>query len=155
MRFFDSNGPLRGKKRSVHEGGIRIPMIVRVPPSVRTAGSPAPGHRRPHAGRGLGPAADLRRPGRRTDPAAHRRHLVRADPARRGDSRGHDHLYWQYRGQRFGEAVRFGKWKAVRYDRGRVELYRIGRDPRERHDIARRHPAVARKAARLMHHAAA
>ena len=43
VRFFDSNGPLRGKKRSVHEGGIRIPMIVRVPPSVRTADSPAPG----------------------------------------------------------------------------------------------------------------
>ena len=142
------------RKRSVHEGGIRIPLIVRVPPSVRTAGSPAPGTvvRTPVAVWDLLPTfADLAggRTPRRIDG-------ISFAPTLRGARQpGHDHLYWQYRGQRFGEAVRFGNWKAVRYDRGRVELYRIGRDPRERHDIARRHPAVARKAARLMHHAAA
>jgi arylsulfatase A-like enzyme len=154
VRFFNSNGPLRGKKRSVHEGGIRIPMIVRVPLSLRTADSPAPGTviRTPVAVWDLLPTfADLAggRTPRRLDG-------ISFVPTLRGRRQPrHDHLYWQYRGQRFGEAVRFGKWKAVRYDRGRVELYRIGRDPRERHDIARRHRAVARKAARLMHHAAA
>ncbi len=29
VEFFDSNGPLRGVKRDVYEGGIRIPFIVR------------------------------------------------------------------------------------------------------------------------------
>ncbi len=36
--FFDSNGPLQGYKRSLHDGGIRVPTIVRWPARVR-AGS--------------------------------------------------------------------------------------------------------------------
>ncbi|MDQ3439449.1 MAG: sulfatase-like hydrolase/transferase, partial [Planctomycetota bacterium] len=32
--FFDSNGPLRGLKRDVYEGGIRVPLIVRWPAKV-------------------------------------------------------------------------------------------------------------------------
>ncbi len=33
--FFDSNGPLKGYKRSMHEGGIRVPMIARWPGKVK------------------------------------------------------------------------------------------------------------------------
>ena len=125
--FFDSNGPLRGKKRSLHEGGIRIPMIARIPTDVRTATSPAPGTvvRTPIAVWDLLPTfADLAG-------ASVPRGLdgISFGPTLRGQrQRRHDHLYWQHRGDRFGEAVRFGRWKAVRYDRGRVKLFRLDRD---------------------------
>lgn len=33
--FFDSNGPLTGYKRSMHEGGIRVPLIARWPGKVK------------------------------------------------------------------------------------------------------------------------
>ena len=28
-KFFESSGPLRGFKRSLHEGGVRSPLLVR------------------------------------------------------------------------------------------------------------------------------
>ena len=152
VSFFDSNGPLRGKKRSLHEGGIRIPMIVRVPPSLRTSGSPAPGNvvRTPVAVWDLLPTfAELA--GGRIPRGIDGRSF--AALLRGGRRRGDSRLYWQHRGEHLGEAVRFGPWKAVRYGGGRVELYRLDRDIRELHDVSRRHRAVARKAARLMHHA--
>jgi arylsulfatase A-like enzyme len=149
VRFFDSNGPLQGKKRSLHEGGIRIPMIARLPATVRTADSPAPG-------------AVIRTPIAVWDLLPTFAHLAGARiprgldgisfaPTLRGlRQRTHSHFYWQHRGERFGEAVRFGKWKAMRHDRGRIRLYRLDRDLGEVHDVAGRHPAVARRAARLM-----
>ena len=150
--FFNSNGPLRGKKRSLHEGGIRIPMIVRLPPSLTTGTSPAPGTvvRTPVAVWDLLPTFAELAGGRipRGIDGVSFAALLRGGRRRR-DSR----LYWQHRGDRLGEAVRFGPWKAVRYGGGRVELYRLDRDLDERHDVARRHRAVARRAARMMHHA--
>ena len=148
VRFFDSNGPLQGKKRSLHEGGIRIPMIARLPETVRTADSPAPAPSSAPRSR-CGTCC----PPSRTWPGHGSPAGSTASPSRRPCAvcaNGATHFYWQHRGERFGEAVRFGKWKAMRYDRGRVRLYRLDRDLGEVHDVAGRHPAVARRAARLM-----
>jgi len=166
---FDANGPLRGYKRNLYEGGIRVPFIAwspgRVPPGVSD---------RPLAHIDVLPTlaglSGARAP--RTDGLS-------AVPALAGTRRtGHrpGHLYW-YRNDKYAtrradraehgrmkhlaEAVRDGDWKAIRYAPGRdrtapdrrwhVELYDLATDPGERHDVAGRHPKVADRLVRLMH----
>src|SRR5262249_2555081 len=34
-KFFQSSGPLRGGKRDLYEGGVRVPMIVRWPAKIK------------------------------------------------------------------------------------------------------------------------
>ena len=77
--FFNSSGGLRGIKRDLYEGGIRVPMIVRWPGTV-----PAGRDQRASLG-ALGHAADARRPRRRQGAGGHRRHVdgARACAAKR------------------------------------------------------------------------
>ena len=71
-RFFESSGPLRGIKRDLYEGGIRVPMIARWPARIRGGAD-----ERFSVGL-LGRAAYACRAGRRQDAAGTRRHLRRS-----------------------------------------------------------------------------
>ncbi len=148
--FFDSNGPLRGIKRDVYEGGIRVPMIARVPQSLRASGGvAAPGTvvDTPVAVWDV-PATFAELAGTVVPTASDSVSFV---PALRGrDLAGHDHLYWQFLEGGYDEAVRFGQWKAVRHDRGPIELFQLNRDLSETTDVAHRFPSVVRRAERLM-----
>ncbi len=145
--FFDSNGILRGIKRDVYEGGIRVPMIARVPGSRRGRVV-----REPIAVWDLLPTfaalARTRMP-RDLDGIS----FARTFRGRR--QQGHDHLYWQFDEGGFDEAVRFGPWKAVRLEDQPTELYRLDRDASETTDLADRWPGLVRYAERLMARAVA
>lgn len=70
----------------------------------------------------------------------------------RGAQRQHDRLYWEFFEQGSSQAVRMGRWKAVRQPMltGRVELYDLGTDPSESRDVAREHADVAARLAGVM-----
>jgi len=63
------------------------------------------------------------------------------------DQKQHEYLYWEFHEKGGRQAVRKGKWKAVRYDvfknpDGPLELYDLEKDQGEENNIASEHPDV-------------
>ena len=61
--------------------------------------------------------------------------------------KAHDYLYWRYGSK---QAVRQGKWKAVRNGKRPVELYDLDADIGEQNDTAARHPEVVDSMEKIM-----
>ena len=136
--FFDSNGPWRGYKRDVYEGGIRVPMIVSWP-----------GHIRPGTETDfLCSFWDLMPTFRDLTGAASPDgmdgvSLLPLLTGRKGQ-REHDYLYFEFQELGGRQALRQGPWKLVhmdiRSDNSRYELYNLDDDPGEEHDLAASYP---------------
>jgi len=130
---FDANGPLRGFKRDLYEGGIRVPTIAWWPGVVEagTTCSEALAF-----WDFLPTACELA--GTKAPPGLDGISFVNA--LRGMKQRSHDYLYWKY-GRK--EAVRAGNWKLVRTDAAKpAELYDLKNDPGEKSNVAGEHKAV-------------
>jgi arylsulfatase A-like enzyme len=157
--FFSSAGPLRGLKRDLYEGGIRVPLIVRwpgrinpgqvnddpwafwdfLPTAVDIAGAPGTLD-------GLGMPAPL------TNSTAASQAPVPGNldgrsmlPTLLGQTQTnrHEFLYWEFHERGFQQAVRMGDWKALRLQPGLpLELYNLKTDLGEKHNVAAQNPEV-------------
>ncbi len=136
--FFQSRGPLRGIKRDLYEGGVRVPAMARWPEHIRRGVSeqvwafwdflPTAAEL---AGAPIPPGLD----GASIAPA-----LLG------GPEQPHRPLYWEFHERGFSQAVRTGNWKGVRPGKGRpLELYDLSTDLGEQHDVAGAHPEVVRR----------
>jgi len=145
--LFDSNGPLRGMKRDLYEGGIRVPTLAWWPGTV-PAGSVS--DHIGYFGDWMATAAELA--GTRPPEAVDSISFVPTLRGRRQQQRQHEYLYWEFYERGGKQAVRAGKWKAIRKPmfHGRTELYDLSRDPGETTDLARQHPDVVRRLEKLM-----
>jgi arylsulfatase A-like enzyme len=137
--FFKSSGGLRGIKRDLYEGGIRVPMIASWPGTIPKGRVSA----HPWAHWDVFPTlAEIAgvRPPAGLDGLSMTRAL-------RGVSQPtHDFFYWEFHEHGFQQAVRMGRWKAVRLSKdGALELYDLEVDPGEQHDVAAVHPDIVNR----------
>lgn len=137
--LLNSRGPLRGWKRDLTDGGIRVPMIVRWPGKIEAATTSdfvwAFWDFLPTAV----DLAGLEKPDY-TDGQS----IV---PTLLGQSqKEHEFLYWEFFERGFQQAVRYQDFKALRLNQDRaLELYRVTEDPQELNNIASSHPEVISK----------
>jgi arylsulfatase A len=146
---FHATCPLRGKKRFLYEGGIRVPMIVRWPGRIGAGQTSA----LPWAQWDLmatlaelaGAGVPLHTDGISVAPT------LMGRPERQASR---EYLYWEYQ-QGKQQAVRMGRWKAVRIGGTRepIELYELTTDPGESRNVADAHPEIVEKIRRIMEEA--
>jgi arylsulfatase A-like enzyme len=147
--FFHSTGKFRGIKRDLYEGGIRVPTIAWWP------GTVPPGSENDlqwYAGDLLATAAELA--GAAVPDGLDSDSLA---PALRGQA-GADKwkrvspLYWETYEGPTSQAVRFGKWKAIRTPMftGEIELYDLSHDFGEKQNYAKRRLDLTNHATNLL-----
>jgi arylsulfatase A-like enzyme len=139
--FFASSGPLRGIKRDLYEGGIRVPTIVRWPGRIKAG---ATNDQVWAFWDFLPTAAELAglKPPKGIDGISMVPTLLGLPQTNR-----HEYLYWEFHERGFQQAVRMGDWKAVKLGTNKpVELYNLTTDPGEKENIADKHSDVVAKA---------
>ena len=145
--FFDSNGALRGTKRDLYEGGIRVPLIARWPGRIE-AGSTSG-----HIGCFQDVLPTLAALGGATKHVPAGLDGISFAPALlgKGAQREHDYLYWAFYERGGAQAVRMGRrWKAVLQPLGTpMRLYDLTQDISEEKDLAKEHPEITERAAEL------
>jgi len=146
----DSSGPLKGYKRSMYEGGIRVPLIARWPGKIKAGAT----SNLPCYFADMMPTfVELARSRKYMPPNIDGISIVPTLTGREKEQKKHAFLYWEWgrynwakrRNEPGGpaQAVRMGKFKAVRpKSSAPFELYDLSRDIGEQNNIAAEHPQI-------------
>jgi len=149
--FFDSNGPLKGYKRDLYEGGIRVPMIA------YWEGKIVAGTKSDHASAfwdflpTVAEMAGIQAPENIDG--------ISFLPALLGkEQKQHDYMYWEFHEMGGRKALRKGEWKLVQYDvfapeKTTTELYDLSTDIGEEKNVAAENPELVKELLDLMNSA--
>lgn len=145
--LFAPSGAVRGFKRDLYDGGIRVPCLAWWPGTVKA------GRKSAHVGYfGDFFATAMELAGGAVPPGLHSVSFaptLRDRPARQAR---HGHLYWEFHENGFSQALLLdGRWKAIRNRRADapIELYDLHTDLREERNLAATEPALVERAANL------
>lgn len=149
--WFNSGGPFKSEygwgKGFTHEGGIRTPMVASWPKQIKA------GTKSNHISAfwdvmpTLCEIADIAAPDD-TDGISFLPALIGEEQT------AHEHLYWEFPSYGGQQAVRMGKWKAIRKNifKGNMilELYNLEEDIQEQNNIAAQHPEIVKQIEAIM-----
>src|SRR5262245_31326408 len=142
--FFDSVGVLRGRKGSVYEGGLRVPLIA------RWTGTIAAGKESTHAAYFpdmLPTVMEVIGAAKRTPKGLDGLSFL---PELRGEAQTrHAHMIWEFPAYTGQQAIRAGDWKGLKRNLLKgpapMELYNLAKDISEKNDVAETHPGVVKR----------
>jgi len=152
-KWFNSAGPFLEKqgftKGSLHEGGIRVPMIAHWPGKIK------PNSETDHisAFQDVLPTfcelANVKKP-KNSDGISFLDTLLSKSKQKK-----HKYLYWEFPGYGGQQAVRMGQWKGLRKNikkKGNmdIELYNLQKDLQEQEDLADKYPDIVSKIKKIM-----
>jgi arylsulfatase A-like enzyme len=147
--YFDSNGPLKGYKRDLYEGGIREPMIAWWPGKIEA------GTKTDHLSAFwdvMPTVAELAgvQPPQNIDGISFLPTLLSQEGQKQ-----HEYLYWEFHERGGRKALRKGNWKLVQYDvlnpeKTTTELYDLSKDIGEENNVANEHPEMVDELLQLM-----
>ncbi|WP_100630297.1 arylsulfatase [Algoriphagus formosus] len=147
--FFNSNGPFRGHKRDLYEGGIRVPLIIKWPEKIQSGSI---SHHISAFWDFLPTFSQLVE-----TPLHNQVDGISFLPTLldQGKQESHSYLYWEFLEQGGKQAIRKGKWKGVKlnvrdYPERQIELFDLESDSEEKIDLAKRFPEVAKELNTLM-----
>lgn len=140
--FFNSSGGLRGIKRDLYEGGIRVPFIAVWKNHI------LPGSTSNYRGTfwDLMPTFEEMAHVPVT-PGIDGLSFLPVLQGKKAPAKAHDYLYWEFHESGGRQALLKGNWKAVKQNVSTqpnppVELYDIEKDPAEQHNVAAQHPDI-------------
>ncbi len=149
--WFNSGGLFKSEqgwgKGFVHEAGIREPFIAAWPDVIK------PGTQSDHLSAFwdvLPTLCDIA-----GTPIPENTDGISFLPTLKGEGQPeHELLYWEFPGNGGQQAVRFGKWKAMRKDikKGnmKIQLFNLENDPQEQKNVAAEYPELVEKAEKIM-----
>ena len=142
--FFTSYGPLRGTKRDMYEGGIRVPMIVWAP-SIIVGGSVSD-----HISAFWDVMPTFAELTNYTLPTVTDGISFLPTLTAKGKQKRHDYLYWEFHEMGGRIAIRKGDWKGIKLNyginpQGPMELYDLSVDIHENNNLASQHPDIVRE----------
>ena len=146
--FFNSNASLKGYKRDLHEGGIRVPMIAWWPQKIE------PNSVSDHVSAfwdflpTVCEITKINLPDN-IDGISFLPELLGAE------QEDHEHLYWEFFEQGGKQAVRWGDWKGIRLNMSNdpeaaIELYNLTDDVGEQNNVANENPEIVEKMQSIM-----
>ena len=144
---FDANGPLRGLKRDLTEGGIRVPFMARWPGRIKAG---AVSRHVGYFGDMMATFAELA--GGKPPPHLDSISLV-PTLLGSGTQPQHEYRYWEFYERGISQAVLLeGRWKGLRLmeTTAPIQLYDLSKDIGEEADIAAQHPEMVTRIAEIM-----
>jgi arylsulfatase A-like enzyme len=140
--YFNSNGNLKGYKRDLYEGGIRVPMIVKWQKKIK------PGSTADHVSAFWDVFPTLAElAGEKETQGLDGISFLPTLLGNTDKQKNHKYLYWEFHEKGGRQAVRMGDWKGVKYNvlenpTAQLELYDLSKDSSEEHNVTSDFPEI-------------